>query len=111
MLRSSLQVLEGCSEVSPEPFILQAKQAQLPQSFFTGEVLQPFYHSRCPFLDLIQHHLIHLMLGAPGLDEVLQRDLHNSRVKGDNHLPHPAGQPLLQIYRTQEQCSAQTKVE
>lgn len=36
---SALQVLEGCSEVSPEPSLLQAKQAQLLQSFFKGEVL------------------------------------------------------------------------
>ena len=34
----SLQVLEGHSEVSPEPSLLQAKQAQFPQPFFIGEM-------------------------------------------------------------------------
>ena len=41
MLVSFLQVLKGYSKVSPEPFLLQAKQAQLPQPFFTGEVGTP----------------------------------------------------------------------
>jgi len=42
LLVNTLQVLEGCSEVSLEPSLLQAKQAQLPQLFFKGEVLQSF---------------------------------------------------------------------
>jgi len=33
--------LEGRSEVSPQPSLLQAEQAQLLQSVFMGEVLQP----------------------------------------------------------------------
>ena len=37
----SLQVLEGHSEVSPQPSLLQAKHAQFPQPFLTGEVLSP----------------------------------------------------------------------
>ena len=40
----SLQVLGGCNEVSLVPFLLQAKQAQFPQSFLTGVVLQPSHH-------------------------------------------------------------------
>jgi len=39
LLVSSLQVLEGLSEVSPEPSLLQIEQAQLPQHIFIGEVL------------------------------------------------------------------------
>uniref|UniRef100_A0A8C9F9F6 C2 domain-containing protein n=1 Tax=Pavo cristatus TaxID=9049 RepID=A0A8C9F9F6_PAVCR len=35
----SLQVLQGHNEVSPQPSLLQAKQAQFPQPFFIGEVL------------------------------------------------------------------------
>jgi len=35
----SLQVLEGHNEVSLEPSLFQAEQAQFPQPFFTGEVL------------------------------------------------------------------------
>jgi len=43
-----LQVLEGHNEVSPEPSLLQAKQAQFPQPFLTGEVLQPSDHLSVP---------------------------------------------------------------
>jgi len=32
--------LEGHSEVSPEPSLFQAKQAQFPQTFFIAAVLQ-----------------------------------------------------------------------
>ena len=51
---SSLQVLEGCSEVSLEPSLLQAEQAQFPQPFFIRKVLQPFEHFGGPHLDLRQ---------------------------------------------------------
>ena len=54
MLVSFLQVLKGYSKVSPEPFLLQAKQAQLPQPFFIKEVLQPSGHLHGPPLDLLQ---------------------------------------------------------
>ena len=37
----SLQVLEGHNEVSLDPSLLQAKQAQFPQHFFIDEMLQP----------------------------------------------------------------------
>jgi len=50
----SLQVLEGCNEVSLELFLLQAKQAQLPQPFFIGEMLQPSDHLQGPPLHLLQ---------------------------------------------------------
>lgn len=32
-----------------------------------------------------------LMLGAPGLDTVLQVGFHKSRLEGQNQLPHPPG--------------------
>lgn len=35
---SSLQVLEGCSGISPEPSVLWAEQAQLPQPLFQAEM-------------------------------------------------------------------------
>ena len=38
------QVLESHNEVFPEPFLLQVKQAQLPQPFSIREVFQPFDH-------------------------------------------------------------------
>ena len=45
-------VLEGNNEVSLEPSLFQAKQAQLPQPFLTGEVLQPSDHLSGPLLAL-----------------------------------------------------------
>ena len=36
-----LSVLEGCSKVSPEPSLLQAKQPQLSEPVLIGEVFQP----------------------------------------------------------------------
>ena len=38
------QVLGGCSEVSLEPSLLEAEQAQLPQPALIREVLQPSEH-------------------------------------------------------------------
>jgi len=43
-------LLEDHNEVSTEPSLHQAKQAQLPQPFFTLEVLQPF---DCPHGQLL----------------------------------------------------------
>ena len=42
----SLQALEGHNEVSPEPSLLQAKQAQFPQPFLIGEL--PGYTTLLP---------------------------------------------------------------
>ena len=50
----SLQVLEGHDEVSLQRSLLQAKQAQFPQPFLIGEVLQPSDHMSGPSLDLFQ---------------------------------------------------------
>jgi len=41
LLVGSLQSPEGHNEISPEPSLFQAKQAQLPQPSFIREVLQP----------------------------------------------------------------------
>jgi len=51
----SLQVLEGHNEVSPEPSLLQIKQAQFPQPFLIAEVLQPSDHLSGPPLDPLQY--------------------------------------------------------
>eukprot|EP00198_Chlamydomonas_reinhardtii_P004847 XP_001694183.1 predicted protein [Chlamydomonas reinhardtii] len=74
----SLQVLEGRNEVSPEPSLLPTKQAQFPQPFLIGEVLQPSDHLRGPPLDPLQELHILPVLGAPGLDTVLQMGPHKS---------------------------------
>ena len=47
----SLKELEGCNEVTPQPSLLQAEQAQLPQPVFIGEALQPSDHLCGPTLD------------------------------------------------------------
>jgi len=46
----SLQVLEACNEVCPEPSLLQAKKAQIPQPFLIGQMLQPSDHPCGPRL-------------------------------------------------------------
>jgi len=67
----SCQVLEG-HEFSPRPSLHQAKQAQFPQPFLRGEVLQPSDHLSGPPLDPFQELHVFLVLGPPGLDAVLQ---------------------------------------
>ncbi|XP_048803588.1 uncharacterized protein LOC125694433 [Lagopus muta] len=89
----SLQVLIGCNEVTPQPSLLQAEQAQLPQPVLIGEVLQPPDHLSRPPLDPFQNLYVFLVLRAPQLDTVLQVGPHKSRVERDNHLPVPAGHP------------------
>ena len=75
--------------------LLQAKQAQFPQPFLTGELLQPSGHLSDPPLDPLQQLSVFLILGAPYLDTVLQMGPHKSRIEGDNHLPLPAGHPFF----------------
>ena len=59
-----LQVLEGHNEVSPEPSLSQAKQAQFLQPFFIGEVLQTPDHLSGPPLDPLQElHILPVQLG------------------------------------------------
>ena len=78
------QVLEGHNEVSLEPSLLQANQAQFPQTFFTGEVLQPSDRPSGPPLDLFEQLHVPPVLGAPGLDAVLQTGPHEGRADWDN---------------------------
>jgi len=47
--------------------LLQTEQAQLPQPFFIGEVLQASDYLHGPRLDPLQQHHIFLVLEAPGL--------------------------------------------
>lgn len=44
--------MEGHNEISPQPSLLWAEQARLPQPFVAGEVLQPSVHLRGPPLGL-----------------------------------------------------------
>jgi len=61
---SSLLVLEGHNEVSPEPS-LQAEQARLPPPFFIREVFQPSCRFNGLPLNLLQELGIFLVLGSP----------------------------------------------
>ena len=55
--------------------LIQAKQAQFSEPFLVGEVLQPSDHLSGPPLGLQESHVPPL-LGAPGLDAVLQMGPH-----------------------------------
>jgi len=44
--------MEGHNEISPQPSLLWAEQARLPQPFVAGEVLQPSVRLRGPPLGL-----------------------------------------------------------
>ncbi|KAK4830718.1 hypothetical protein QYF61_013168 [Mycteria americana] len=83
-------ILKGHNKVCLEPSLLQAKQTQLSQPIFVGEVLQPSDHLHGSCLDSLQQDHVLLMLGAPELDAVLQVRSHQSRVEEKNHLPQPA---------------------
>ena len=90
-----IQEVEGHNEVSLEPSVLQAKQAQFPQPFLTGEVLQPSDHLSGAPLDPFQELCIFLVLGTPGLDAVLHMGPHKSGVGGNNLLSLPLATPFL----------------
>ena len=77
-----LQVLEGCNEISPGPSPFQAKQAQFPQPFLMGEVLQPSEHPSGPPLDPLKELHVISVLGAPGLDAILQMGSKGYRTVG-----------------------------
>jgi len=95
LLVSSLQVLESCNDVSPQPSLLQAEQAQILQLFFTGEVLHPSDVPHGPPLVPLQQLYVFLVLEAPYMDTVLQMGPHEGREEGDNHLPPPLATSLL----------------
>ena len=65
--------------------LLQAKQAQIPQPVFVGEVLQPSNRFYGPPLDPLQQLHIFPVLGALDLDAVLQMGPHEGRVKRDTY--------------------------
>jgi len=73
--------------------LLQAEQAQLPQLFFVGEVLQSSDNLCHPTLDTLQQLYIILVLGAPGLGAVMQVGPYEGRAEAYSHLPCPSGHP------------------
>lgn len=79
-----LQVLEGCSEVSTQPPLLQAEQPQLSQPVFIREVLQTSYELCGSPLDVLQQLHV-LLLGTPALQAVLHVGSYKGRVE---HMVH-----------------------
>ncbi|KAK4823100.1 hypothetical protein QYF61_025838 [Mycteria americana] len=90
-LQALLRILKGCNKVSPEPYLLRAKQPQLSQPVLIGEMFHPSDHFCGPPLDLLQQVHVLPVLRTPELDAVLQVGSHHSRAEGQNHLPQPAG--------------------
>jgi len=91
MFINSLEILEGCSEVSPQPSLFHAEQALFLLSVFIGEVLQSLDHLRDPPLEPVQKFHIFPLLSAPDLDAVLHLGPHRGRIEGDKHLLCSAG--------------------
>ena len=87
--------MESRNKVSSEPCLLQNEQAQIPQPFFIGEVLQPSDALCSPPLDPLQHLGVLLVMDASELNAVLQVGSHESRVEGQNHLPQLADHTSL----------------
>jgi len=54
LLTPTLQIFRSISKVPSQPSLLQAEQAQLPQPFVVGEMLQSPHHPRSPPLDPLQ---------------------------------------------------------
>ena len=69
----------------------QAKQAQFPQPFLTGELLQPSDHLSDPPVDPLRELHVLPVLGTPD---------GASQIEGDSHLPVPAGHPCCNAAQT-----------
>jgi len=54
LLTPTLEIFISIYEVPLQPSLLQAEQAQLPQPFLIGEMLQSPHHPRSPPLDSLQ---------------------------------------------------------
>jgi len=76
--------LESCYQVSLEPSLFQAEQAQLLLSVLTEEVLQPTVHLHGPPLDPFLEVHIFPELGYPDLGAVFQMGPYKSSGEGDN---------------------------
>ena len=80
-----LKVLEGRNEVSPESSLLQTKQAQSPQPFLTGEVLQPSAHLSGPALDLLQElHILHTSISWCLQYNLVMQNIFVTSINGSN---------------------------
>ncbi|RMC20071.1 hypothetical protein DUI87_00917 [Hirundo rustica rustica] len=87
------KVVESDKVTSESPF-LQAKQPQLPQSFFVWLVFQDLHQPCCPPLDMLKHLNIFPKLKGPELDTILKVWPDQCRVQGKYDLPTPAGHTM-----------------
>jgi len=92
-----LRVLEGHSEVSSQPSLLQTEQAQLLQPFFIREEFQPYDHHHGPPLDLLQQLHILPVVGPQTRTQYSRWGF--TRVEGDNHFPCPASHHSCSFYQ------------
>jgi len=92
-LLNSLQILEGCNEISPKASLLQAKQAQLSLNFLHKKVVQHFHNHFDPLLDLLQQFCVCHVMGAPDLNYSTSDGASQGQSTGYNHLLLPAGHP------------------
>ena len=83
MFINSPEILEACNEVSSQPSLFQAEQAQILQPVFIKVVLQSLDLLHGPPLDPLQKLHIFPLLRAPDLDAVFQLGPHEGRVEGE----------------------------
>lgn len=74
--------------MSLEPYLFQAKQTEVSQPFFIGEVLQPFLW---PSSGLSHTVSCLSVLRTPEVAAVLQVESRENRVEGEDDLSCPAG--------------------
>jgi len=91
---SSLQVLEGHSEVSSEPSLLQAEQAELPQPFFIKDA-PAHWASSCSSSEPAPTAPRFFCAGDPKLGCSTAGGASQGRAEGGNPLPLPAATHLL----------------
>ena len=94
LLISSILVLEGGNEVSLEPCFGQSKQAQLPQPFFIGEVLQPFDHLHGP----APTALLLSCTGGPRPGCSTPGGVLQGQIRGGKSPPNCAGHPSFDVF-------------
>lgn len=95
---SSLQALEGCSEVFPEPSLLRAADLQLPQAFSIAEML----------LWPCSHSLTFSCAGGPRPACNTPDGASHRQSRGGQSPPCPTAIPLLIQPRNQESLSARS---
>lgn len=99
-------VLEGCSEVFPEPSVLQAQQSQLSQPVTTEALLLSNHFYGRP-LDPLQHVHGFTVLRMPELDAALQVRVSRERRRGAESPPLlPSAETILIFKEAFSDCGS-----